>query len=81
MQKMSKGKVITVTLSEETWRELKKRAVLSGKSISAFVRERIEEELGQKRNIYEEIHKELEKIAQKVGGRLGKWNREELYDL
>ena len=78
---MSKGKVITVTLSEETWRELKRRAALAGKSISAFVRERIEEELGQKGNIYEEVHRELEEIARKVGGHLERWNREELYDL
>ena len=78
---MSKGKVITVTLSEETWRELKRRAALSGKSISAFVRERIEEELGRKGNVYEEVHKELEKMAQKIGGHLEKWDREELYDL
>lgn len=78
---MSKGKVITVTLSEETWRELKRRAVLSGKSVSAFVRERIEEELGLKGNIYEEVHRELEEIARRIGGHLEKWDREELYDL
>lgn len=48
---MARGKVITVTLPEETWRELKRRAILAGKSISAFVRERIEEDLGRKSNI------------------------------
>lgn len=78
---MARGKVITVTLPEETWRELKKRAILAGKSISAFVRDRIEEELGRKGNIYEEVHQELEKLSRRIGGHLEKWNREALYDL
>lgn len=78
---MGKGKVITVTLPEETWWELKKRAFLEGKSISAFVRERIEKELGRKNSIYEEVHQELEKLSRQIGGHLEKWNREELYEL
>lgn len=78
---MARGKVITVTLPEDTWRELKKRAFLAGKSISAFVRERIEEDLGKKSDIYEEVHQELEKLSEQIGGHLKKWNREELYDL
>ncbi len=78
---MAKSKVITVTLSEETWRELKRRAALYGKSISAFVRDRIEEDLGRKKNLYEELHREIREIAKRSRGHLGKWNREELYDL
>lgn len=78
---MRKGKVITVTLPEETWRELKRRAFLEGKSISAFVRERIEEELGRGSSVYEEVHRELEELSEKIGGHLEKWNREELYEL
>ena len=78
---MGKGKVITVTLPEETWRELKRKAFLEGKSISAFVRERIEEELGRKSSVCEEVHRELKELSQKVGRHLGKWNREELYEL
>jgi len=77
---MARG-VITVTLSEETWRELKKRAILAGKSMSAFVREQIEESLGRKGNIYEEVHRELERLSRRVGGHLEKWDREALYDL
>ncbi len=78
---MGKGKVITVTLPEETWRELKRKAFLEGKSISAFVRERIEEELGRKSTVYEEAHRELEELSRRIGGHLDKWNREELYEL
>ena len=78
---MGKGKVITVTLSEETWRELKRRAALYGKSISAFVRDRIEEDLGRKKDLYEEIHREIREIARRSCGHLRKWNRDELYDL
>ena len=63
------------------WRELKKRAFLEGKSISAFVRERIEKELGGKSTVYEKVHRELKELSQEVVGHLDKWNREELYDL
>ncbi len=48
------------------WRELKKRAFLEGKSISAFVRERIEKELGGKSTVYEKVHRELKELSQKV---------------
>ena len=63
------------------WRELKRRVFLEGKSISAFVRERIEKELGGKSTVYEKVHRELKELSQKVVGHLDKWNREELYDL
>ena len=78
---MSKGKVITVTLPEETWRELKRLAALYGKSISAFVRDRIEEDLGIKKDLYEEVHQEIREIARRSRGRLERWSREELYDI
>ncbi len=78
---MGRGKVITVTLPEETWRKLKRKAFLEGKSISAFVRERIEKELGRKSSVYEKAHKELEDLSRKIGGHLEGWSREELYEL
>jgi len=73
-------KVITVSLPEETWKELKRRAALSGKSISAFVRERLEEELGKER-FYMELDQRLRALAREVGGHLEGWDREELYDV
>ncbi|MBX6422870.1 ribbon-helix-helix protein, CopG family [Thermosulfurimonas sp. F29] len=73
-------KVITVSLPEETWKELKRRAALLGKSISAFVRERLEEELGKER-FYMELDQRLRALAREVGGHLEGWDREELYDV
>ena len=35
----------------------------------------------KKSDIYEEVHQELEKLSEQIGGHLKKWNREELYDL
>ena len=78
---MSRGKVITITLPEETWRELKRAATLYGKSISAFVRDQIERELGKKRDPYEEIHHEIRKMARRAAGELKAWSREELYGV
>ena len=40
-------KILTIGIPEETWKRIKKIAVLQGKSVTALVREQIEKFLGE----------------------------------
>ncbi|NPA39258.1 MAG: hypothetical protein GXO57_02290 [Thermodesulfobacteria bacterium] len=73
-------KILTVGISEETWKKLKKVAGLQGKSVSALVREQIEKFLGEE-DRYKEVHKKISAIAKKHRGIIEKWKREDLYDI
>jgi predicted DNA-binding protein len=73
-------KILTIGISEETWKKIKKIATLQGKSVSALVREQIEKFLGEE-NRYIEVHKKISAIAEKNRGVLKGWKREEIYDV
>ncbi len=73
-------KILTIGISEETWKKIKKIAGMQGKSVSALVREQLEKFLGEE-NRYVEVHKKISAIAEKNRGILEKWKREDLYDI
>jgi len=58
-------KILTVGISEETWKKLKRIAGLQGKSVSALVREQIERFLGEEEK-YKEVHRKIADIAKKI---------------
>ena len=72
-------KILTVGISEETWKKLKRIAGLQGKSVSALVREQIERFLGEEEK-YKEVHRKIAAIAKKNRGIIEKWKREDLYN-
>ncbi len=71
-------KILTIGISEETWKKIKKIAGMQGKSVSALVREQIEKFLGDE-NRYIEVHKKISAIAEKNRGIFERWRREDLY--
>ena len=73
-------KILTIGIPEETWKRIKKIAVLQDKSVSALVREQIEKFLGEESR-YTEAHKRISAIAEKNRGVLEEWKREDLYDV
>ncbi|MDL1971615.1 MAG: ribbon-helix-helix protein, CopG family [Candidatus Desulfofervidaceae bacterium] len=73
-------KILTIAVSEEIWKKIKRIAALQGKSVSALMREQIEKFLGEE-NRYTEVHERIAKIAKENRGKLEKWEREYLYDV
>ncbi len=73
-------KILTISVPEETWKKIKQKAALQGKSVSAVIREQIEKFLGEE-NRYTEAHKRIAEIAKENMGKLGRWKREDLYDV
>ena len=57
-------KILSVAVSEDVWKEIKKIAALRGKSVSALVREQLESIVEGTRK-YEEAHRKLREIAEK----------------
>ena len=73
-------KILTIGVSEETWKKIKKIAALQGKSVSALVREQIEKFL-EEENRYRKIHQKISTIAEKNRGIFERWKREDLYNV
>jgi len=73
-------KILTIAVSEEIWKKIKRIAALQEKSVSALMREQIEKFLG-KENRYTEVHERIAKIAKENRGKLEKWEREYLCDV